>query len=51
MNDDLYFMSEAIAEARLAAEKDEVPVGAVIVRDGEIIARAHNLRGCFFARA
>ncbi len=44
MNDDLYFMSEAISEARLAAEKDEVPVGAVIVRDGEIIARAHNLR-------
>ncbi len=44
MNDDLYFMSEAIAEARLAAEIDEVPVGAVIVCDGEIIARAHNLR-------
>lgn len=44
MNDDLYYMSEAIAEARLAAEIDEVPVGAVIVHDGEIIARAHNLR-------
>ena len=42
--DDLYYMSEAIAEARLAAEIDEVPVGAVVVRDGEIIARAHNLR-------
>lgn len=42
--DDLYYMSEAIAEARLAAEKDEVPVGAVVVRGGEIIARAHNLR-------
>lgn len=42
--DDLYYMSEALAEARLAAEIDEVPVGAVIVRDGEIIARAHNLR-------
>ena len=42
--DDLYFMSEAIAEARLAAEIDEVPVGAVIVQDGVIIARAHNLR-------
>lgn len=37
-------MSEALAEARLAAEKDEVPVGAVVVRGGEIIARAHNLR-------
>lgn len=42
--DDLYFMSEAIAEARLAGDKDEVPVGAVIVQDGVIIARAHNLR-------
>ncbi|MBE6680129.1 MAG: nucleoside deaminase [Ruminococcaceae bacterium] len=44
MNDDLYYMSEAIKEARLASEIDEVPVGAVVVRDGEIIARAHNLR-------
>ncbi|MBQ4150770.1 MAG: tRNA adenosine(34) deaminase TadA [Clostridia bacterium] len=42
--DDLYFMGEAIAEAQLAAEIDEVPVGAVVVRDDEIIARAHNLR-------
>ena len=37
-------MSEAIAEARLAAETDEVPGGAVVVQDGRIIARAHNLR-------
>lgn len=37
------FMSEAIAEARLAAAQNEVPVGAVVVRLGEIIARAHNL--------
>ena len=44
MNDDLYFMAEAISEACIAAEKDEVPVGAVIVKDGNIIARAHNLR-------
>ena len=42
--DDLDFMHEAIAEARLAAADDEVPVGALIVRDGEIIARAHNTR-------
>ena len=41
---DEYFMREALAEACLAEEKDEVPVGAVIVRDGEIIARAHNTR-------
>ncbi|MBQ6893156.1 MAG: nucleoside deaminase [Clostridia bacterium] len=44
MNDDLYYMSEAIAEARLASEIDEVPVGAIVVHDGVIIARAHNLR-------
>ena len=44
MHDDLYYMSEALHEACLAAEIDEVPVGAVIVRDGNIIARAHNLR-------
>lgn len=38
------FMQEALAEARLAAAMGEVPVGAVIVREGEIIARAHNTR-------
>lgn len=37
-------MSEAIRLARLAEEIDEVPVGALIVRDGEIIARAYNTR-------
>ncbi len=41
---DEYFMSEAIRLARLAEEIDEVPVGALIVRDGEIIARAYNTR-------
>ena len=41
---DIYFMKEALREAALAEEKDEVPIGAVIVRDGKIIARAHNLR-------
>lgn len=35
-------MREALAEARLAASEGEVPVGCVIVRDGRIIARAHN---------
>ena len=39
---DKYFMKQAIAEARLAAEEGEVPVGAVIVSDDRIIARAHN---------
>jgi tRNA(adenine34) deaminase len=42
--DDTYFMKEALEEAKRAFEKDEPPVGAVIVKDGEIIARGHNLR-------
>lgn len=41
---DLYYMLEAIKEAKKAEEKNEVPIGAVIVHDGEILARAHNLR-------
>lgn len=40
---DEYFMREALKEARQAFEKDEVPVGAVIVCNERIIARAHNL--------
>ena len=36
------FMEAAFQEARAAAAEGEVPIGAVIVRDGEIIARAHN---------
>ena len=39
---DTDFMREALKEARLAAEAGEMPVGCVIVRDGAIIARAHN---------
>jgi tRNA(adenine34) deaminase len=38
-----YFMNEALKEARKALEKDEVPIGAVIVCQDKIIARAHNL--------
>src|SRR5512133_2442386 len=38
-----YFMNEALKEARKAFDKDEVPVGAVVVCDNTIIARAHNL--------
>ena len=37
-----YFMSQAIIEAKIAFEKDEVPVGAIIVKNNIIIARAHN---------
>ena len=38
------FMKEAIKEAKKAEEKLEIPVGCVIVKDGKIIARAHNLK-------
>ena len=41
--DDNYFMRRAIEEAKIALQKNEVPVGAVIVSDNQIIARAHNL--------
>ena len=39
---DVYFMKKALAEAQKAKELDEVPVGAVVVCDNQIIARAHN---------
>lgn len=39
-----YFMKEALKEAKRAYKKEEVPIGAVIVKDGKIIAKAHNLR-------
>lgn len=41
--DDEYFMREALKEAQKAFDKDEVPVGAVVVCNNTIIARAHNL--------
>lgn len=41
--DDFYFMQEALKEAHKAFAKDEVPVGAVVVCNDVIIARAHNL--------
>ncbi|MEY8458472.1 tRNA adenosine(34) deaminase TadA [Lactococcus ileimucosae] len=39
-----YFMGQALLEAQKAAANEEVPIGAVIVREGEIIARAFNRR-------
>ena len=39
---DEYFMKQALVEAHIAAEEDEVPVGAVIVCGDRVIARAHN---------
>lgn len=43
---DHYYMGLALDEAKKAWEVGEVPIGAVIVRDGEIIGRGHNLREC-----
>jgi len=42
--DYIYFMGEALKEAREAASKGEVPVGAVVVLDGKIVGRGHNLK-------
>lgn len=42
MLDDNFFMKQALQEAHKAFEKNEVPVGAVIVADQRIIARSHN---------
>lgn len=43
IRDDEYFMREALKEAEKAYQKDEVPVGAIIVWKNKIIARSHNL--------
>ena len=43
MLDDTYFMRQALIEAQRAYDKNEVPVGAVVVANHRIIARAHNL--------
>lgn len=43
MNRDELWMREALTEAKAALGEDEVPVGAVVVRDDAVIARAHNL--------
>lgn len=41
--DDIYFMRKALQEAQTAFELDEIPVGAVIVANQQIIAKAHNM--------
>ena len=48
METDIQFMHEALAEARSAAEAGEVPIGAVLIREGKILARAGNrtVRDC-----
>ncbi len=40
--DDIYFMKLALEEAEKADRKDEVPIGAVLVLDGKLVARGHN---------
>ena len=43
MADDVFYMKKALEEARRAYDEDEIPVGAVVVCNDRIIARAHNL--------
>lgn len=43
MLNDTYFMKQALSEAKQAFDKNEVPIGAVVVCNSRIIARAHNL--------
>ena len=45
LDDDERWMREALTEARLAHAAGEVPVGAVLVREGRIVGRGHTLRG------
>lgn len=44
MNEDKYYMEIALKEATKAYKKGEIPIGAVIVKNGKIIAKAHNLK-------
>lgn len=44
MEENKKFMKQALKEAQKSYDKEEIPVGAVIVKDGKIIARGHNLK-------
>ena len=44
MYDKEYYMRKALMEANKALKKEEVPIGAIIVKDGEIIAKAYNIK-------
>ncbi len=43
MEEDNYYMKQALAEARVAEEEGEIPIGAIVVCQGRIIAKAHNM--------
>lgn len=42
--DDNYYMQLALQQAQIAANKQEIPIGAVLVKDKKVIAQAHNMR-------
>ena len=44
MKDDIYYMKQAISRAKAAAKVGEVPIGAVLVKDGEVISSGRNMR-------
>ena len=44
LEEQTYFMREALKEAEKSLQKAEIPIGCVIVKDGEIIGRGHNAR-------
>lgn len=44
IKNDEYFMSLAIKQAEIALKKDEVPIGAIIVKDNKIISKGYNVR-------
>lgn len=44
MHNNEYFMKEALKEAKKAYTKEEIPIGAIIVKDGKILSRAYNKR-------
>ena len=46
VKDDNYFMSKALLEAEKGRKIDEVPIGAVLVKDGKIVARGYNKKNC-----
>lgn len=44
MKDDVYFMNLALKEAKKAYNNGEIPIGAVVVKNGKVVSKAHNLK-------